>query len=43
MPVDLGFGHAFSAHFVGQVQSYYTVAGAGKGDVEVLIALDFLP
>ncbi len=43
VPVNLGFGHAFSAHFVGSVRGYYTVAGADRDAVKVEIVLDFHP
>jgi hypothetical protein len=43
VPVNLGFGNAFSPHFVGAVRGFYTVAGAGRGDVQIEFLLDFQP
>jgi hypothetical protein len=43
VPVDLGAGHAFSEHFVGTMQLWYTTAGDEIGDVKVRAVLAFQP
>jgi hypothetical protein len=43
VPVNIGLGHAFGAHFVGSVRGWYTVADADKDAVEVEVVLDFQP
>jgi hypothetical protein len=43
VPVSLGFSHAFSTLFVGQLQGVYTVAGAGKGAAQLIVLLNFQP
>ena len=43
VPVDLGVGRAFSEHFVGELQLWYTVADSDKGDIKVRAVLDFEP
>jgi hypothetical protein len=43
VPVDLGLGRAFSAHFVGALQFWYTVAESDQGDIEVRAVLNFEP
>jgi hypothetical protein len=43
VPVDLGLGRAFSAHFVGTLQGWYWVAGSGQGDLRARAVLNFLP
>jgi hypothetical protein len=39
----LGFGHGFSEHFVGQIQSAYIVSGVGQGSVQGILLLNFQP
>ena len=41
VPIDLGFGRAFSEHFVGSLQLWYTLADANQGDIRVRAVLDF--
>lgn len=41
VPVDLGFGRAFSQHFVGSLQFWYTVAENDEGDIKVRAVLNF--
>jgi hypothetical protein len=43
VPLNLGFGRAFSEHFVGQIEGAYTVAGAGKDSIQGVVVLDFQP
>jgi hypothetical protein len=43
VPVDLGLGRAFSEHFVGALQFWYTVAESDQGDIEVRAVLNFEP
>ena len=43
VPVNLGFGRAFSEHFVGALQFWYTVADSDQGDIRVRAVLDFQP
>lgn len=43
VPVNLGFGHAFSGHFVGTAKCQVTVAGADRGAILGEIDLVFLP
>jgi len=43
VPVDLGFGRAFSARFVGSLRGWYTLAATDKGDFKVQAVLAFLP
>jgi hypothetical protein len=43
VPVNLGFGRAFGAHFVGSVRGWYTVAEADRDAVKVEVVLDFQP
>jgi hypothetical protein len=43
VPVNLGFGRAFGARFVGAIRVYCTVAGADRGAMEGEVVLDFLP
>jgi hypothetical protein len=43
VPVNLGFGRAFSQHFVGVIKCGVTVAGAGQGQIKGEVDLDFLP
>jgi hypothetical protein len=43
VPVNLGFGHAFGAHFVGSARAFRTIAGADRDAVKVEIVLDFEP
>jgi hypothetical protein len=43
VPLNLGFGHAFSDRFDGQVQGVYTAAGADKGSLQGILVLDFQP
>jgi hypothetical protein len=42
LPVNLGLERAFSHRFVGQLQGWYTLADAGRGDVEIRLSLSFL-
>jgi hypothetical protein len=42
VPLNLGFGRAFSGRFVGSLQGWYTVAGNGEGDVRGRAVLTFL-
>jgi hypothetical protein len=42
VPVDLAWGAAFSERFVGSIQGWYTLAGAGRGDIKVVLVLNFL-
>jgi hypothetical protein len=41
LPVNLGVGHDFDSHFVGQLQGAYTLSGQGQGSVEVTVVLNF--
>jgi len=41
LPVNLGFGHAFSSRFVGEVQGWYTLADEGQNDIKLLLFLNF--
>jgi hypothetical protein len=43
IPVNLGIGYAFSAHFVGTLKGALTVAGHGEGTFKAELALAFLP
>jgi hypothetical protein len=43
VPVDLGLGRAFSEHFVGSLQFWYTLADSDQGDIKVRAVLDFEP
>jgi hypothetical protein len=43
LPIALGFGHGFSEHFVGQIQSVYIVSGSGKGSLTAQLVLNFQP
>jgi hypothetical protein len=43
VPVNLGFGHAFSEHFVGIVKGQITVAGAERGAIAGEVELNFQP
>jgi hypothetical protein len=43
VPVNLGFGHAFSQRFVGTVKGQVTVAGADQGEIQGEIDLNFQP
>jgi hypothetical protein len=43
VPVNLGFGHGFSKHFVGVIKCGVTVAGANQGAIKGEVDLDFLP
>jgi hypothetical protein len=43
VPVNLGFGHAFSKHFVGTVKGQVTVAGSDQGAIEGEVELNFQP
>jgi hypothetical protein len=43
IPVNLGFGHGFSQHLVGQIHGAYVVSGLRKGSAEGLLALNFQP
>jgi hypothetical protein len=43
VPVNLGFGHAFGAHFVGSVHGFYTLAEADRGAIKAEIVLNFQP
>lgn len=43
VPVDLGFGRAFSEHFIGSLRGWYTLGGADKGAVKVQAVLGFIP
>jgi hypothetical protein len=43
VPVNLGFGHGFSERFVGQVEGAYTASGAGKGNIQGVLVLNFQP
>lgn len=40
VPINLGFGHAFGAHFVAQLQAAYTVWGVGKGSPQATLVLN---
>jgi hypothetical protein len=41
VPVNLGVGHDFDGHFVGQLQGAYTLSGQGQGSVEAIVVLNF--
>jgi hypothetical protein len=41
VPVNLGFGHAFSGHFVGTVKCQVTVAGSDRGAIQGEVDLNF--
>jgi hypothetical protein len=41
VPVNLGLGRAFSEHFVGTVDVWYTLADDDKGAIEVRAVMDF--
>ena len=43
IPVNVGFGAAFSKYFVGAIKSQYTVADEHEGDVMIQVVLDFQP
>jgi hypothetical protein len=43
VPVNLGFGHAFSKWFVGTIKCQVTVAGSDTGAIEGEVDLTFLP
>ncbi len=42
VPVDLGFGRAFSDHFVGSLELWYTVADNDQGEIKVRAVIDFV-
>jgi hypothetical protein len=42
VPVDLGFGRAFSDRFVGSVEFWYTVADNDRGDIKVRAVINFV-
>jgi hypothetical protein len=43
VPVNLGFGHAFSQRFVGTIKGQVTVAGADQGQIQGEVELIFQP
>jgi hypothetical protein len=43
VPINVGFGHGFSEHFVGQLQGAHVVAGTGKGNYQAILVLNFQP
>lgn len=43
LPVNIGVGHDFNGHFVGQLQCAYTLAGQGQGGVQSGVVLNFQP
>jgi hypothetical protein len=43
IPVNLGFGHAFSQHFVGTIKGQVTVAGSGRDEIQGEVELVFQP
>jgi hypothetical protein len=43
VPIDLGVGRAFSEHFVGTLDLWYTVAESDRGNIEVRAVLNFQP
>jgi hypothetical protein len=43
VPVNLGFGRAFSGHFVGTAEAWYTIAGSGQGDWKGMLVMNFQP
>jgi hypothetical protein len=43
VPVNLGISRGFSGHFVGQLQSVYTLAGEGKDQIAGVVTLNFQP
>jgi hypothetical protein len=43
VPVNLGFGHAFSDHFVGTVRCYVTLTGPQQGAIQGELDLNFRP
>lgn len=43
LPVNLGVGRAFSPHFVGSVDFWYTLADANQGQMRVRAVLNFQP
>jgi hypothetical protein len=43
VPIDLGFGRAFSERFVGALQLRYTVADSDRGNIEVRAILTLQP
>jgi hypothetical protein len=43
LPVNLGVGRAFSPHFVGTLEFWYTVADAGQGEIRLRAVLNFQP
>jgi hypothetical protein len=43
VPINLGIGHDFNGHFIGQLQAGYTVWGNGQGSIQGGVVLDFQP
>jgi hypothetical protein len=43
VPVNLGVGHDFDGHFVGQLQGAYTLSGQGQGSFQGIVVLNFQP
>ena len=41
VPVNLGVGHDFNGHFVGQLQGAYTLSGQGQGSIQGIVVLNF--
>jgi hypothetical protein len=41
LPVNLGVGHEFADHFVGQMQCAYTLSGQGQGSIQAVVVLIF--
>jgi hypothetical protein len=43
VPINLGIGHDFNGHFVGQLQGAYGVWGQGQGSFQGIVFLNFQP